>query len=209
MEGAVGPFRQVGLDSGDREVPDLSVVHHQLAALVDLLDLEGLEVVDDDKVTQIAGGDSAPVVQQEIPGGVVTGHLHSGDGVCAQSDGPLDDIVDVTLFQQIAGVLVVGAEHAPLGILVAQQGEQRIQVPGGGALPDHDELAPLQLGDGVVQVMALMVGVDAGGDVGVEVVAHQIGGVAVDLLLMAWAATIFSTTLLVSGNGAYKVHHLR
>ena len=81
-------------------------------------------------------------------------------------------------------MLVVGAEHAPLGVLVAQQGHQGLQIPGGGALPDHDELAPLQLGDGVVQVVALMVGVDAGGDVGVEVVAHQVRGVAVDLLVV-------------------------
>ena len=115
----------------------------------------------------------------------------------------------MALFQQIAGVFVVGAEHAPLGILVAQQGEQRIQVPGGGALPDHDELAPFQLGDGIVQVMALMVGVDAGGDVGVEVVAHQIGGVAVDFLMMGLGRHDLLHTLLVSGNGAYKVHHLR
>src|SRR5699024_2680396 len=104
----------------------------------------------DDKVSQVARGDGAPVVQQEVPGGIVAGHLHGGDGVHPQADGPLDDVVDVAFFQQVVGVLVVGAEHAPLGVFVAQQGGQGVQIPGGGALPDHDELAPLQLGDGVV-----------------------------------------------------------
>ena len=68
-----------------------------------------------------------------------------------------------------------------------EQGHQRFQIPGGGALADHNELAALQLGDGVVQVVALVVGVHAGGDVGVQVVAHQVGGVAVDLLVMGLA----------------------
>jgi hypothetical protein len=73
----------------------------------------------------------------------------------------------VALFQQVAGVLVVAAEHAAVRVLLRQQGQEGLEVPGGGALPDHDELAPLQLGDGVRRVGALVVGVDPGGDVGV------------------------------------------
>ena len=139
----------------------------------------------------------------------MAGHLHGGDGVHPQADGPLDDVVDVAFFQQVVGVLVVGAEHAPLGVFVAQQGGQGVQIPGGGALPDHDELAPLQLGDGVVQVVALVVGVDAGGDVGVQVVAHQVRRVAVDLLVVGLGGHDLLHRLVVPGDDAHEVHHLR
>ena len=209
MEGLVGPLHQVGLDLRGGEVPDLAVVHHQDALLVDLLNVEGTEVVDDDEVRQIAGGDAAPVVQQEVPGGVVAGHLHGGDGVGPQGDGPLDDVVDVALFQQVVGVLVVGAEHAAVGVLAAEEGHQGVQVPGGGALPDHDILAPLQLGQSILQVVALVVGVDAGGDVGVEVVALEVRGVAVDLLVVGLGRHDLFHRLLVAVDGAHKVHHLR
>ncbi|CAN4019904.1 DNA binding domain, excisionase family, partial [Dysosmobacter welbionis] len=72
---------------------------HQLALLEDSLDVEVLEAVDDDEVPQVARGDGAPVVQQEVPGGVVAGHLHGGDGLHPQADGPLDDVVDMALLQ--------------------------------------------------------------------------------------------------------------
>ena len=153
--------------------------------------------------------DGAPVVQQEVPGGVVAGHLHGGDGVRPQGDGLFHHVVDMPFFQQVAGVLVVAAEHAPLGVFVAQQGHQRLQVLGGGTLPDHDELAPLQLGDGVVQVVAFVVGVDAGGDVGVEIVAHQVRRVAVDLLVVGLGGHDLLHRLVVPGDDAHEVHHLR
>ena len=146
--------------------------------------MEVLEVVDDDEVRQIAGGDGPPVVEEVVPGGVVAGHLDGQDGVHPAADGLPDVVVDVALLQQVAGVLVVAAEHAPVGVLGGQQGQQGLQIPGGGALPDHDELAPLQLGDGVGRVGALVVGVDPGGDVGVQVVAGEARGVAVDLLVV-------------------------
>ena len=115
----MGPLHQIRLDLRGWEILDLAVIHHENALLVDLLDVEVLEIVDDDEVCQIAGGNGAPVVQQEVPGGVVAGHLDGSDGVGTQGDGLLHDVVDVALFQQVVGVLIVGAEHAAVGILAA------------------------------------------------------------------------------------------
>ena len=126
MEGLVGPLHQIRLDLRGREILDLTVIHHENALLVDLLDVEVLEIVDDDEVCQIAGGNAAPVVQQEVPGGVVAGHLDRGDGVGPQRDGLLHDIVDVALFQQVIGMLIVCAEHAAVGVLAGEQGHQRL-----------------------------------------------------------------------------------
>lgn len=88
MEGVVGPLDQIGVDLRGVEVPQNAVVH-ELALLIDHLDLEVLPVVDDHKVRQIPGGDGAAVVQQEVPGGGVPGGLHRHDGVRAQGDGLL------------------------------------------------------------------------------------------------------------------------
>ena len=122
MERIVGAADQVGIDLRQGEVGHRTVFHHEDASLVDLLDVEVLEIIDDDEVGQIAGGDGAAVVQQEVPGGVVAGGLDGGDGVSAQGDGLFYDVVDVALFQQVVGVLVVGAEHTAFNIFVAQQG---------------------------------------------------------------------------------------
>ena len=105
-------------------------------------------------------------------------------------------------------MLVVGAEHAALHILVAQQGNQRLQIAGGGALADHDELAPLQLGDGVVEIVALVVGVHACRHIGVQVVAHQIRGVAVDLLVVGLTGHDLGHHVRIAVDDAVGVHHL-
>ena len=88
------------------------------------------------------------------------------------------------LFQQIVGVLVVRAEHTVGVILRGEQRQQRVKVARCGALADHDVLAALELGERVAHVGALVVGVDTRRHIGVEVVALQVGGVAVDLLVV-------------------------
>ena len=72
MEGVVSPLHQIGVDLRGGEVPQLTVVHED-TTFIDHLDLEVLEVVDDDEVAQIAGGNGTTVVQQEVPSGVVAG----------------------------------------------------------------------------------------------------------------------------------------
>ena len=115
----------------------------------------------------------------------------------------------MSLFQQIAGVFVVAAEHAPLRILRRQQRQQGLQIVGGGALPNHDELPPFQLGDGVGGIIALVVRVDAGGDIGVEVVAQQAGGMAVNLLVVGLGGHDLLNDHGVRADHAGIVHHLR
>ena len=209
MERVVGVLHQIGVDLRGGEVLQHAIAVHQLALFEHLLDVEMLKVVDDHEVAQIARSNGAPVIQQEVPRRVVAGGLDGGDGVGAQRDGLLYDVVDVALFQQVVGVLVIGAEHAALHILVAQQGSQRLQIAGGGALADHDELAPLQLGDGIGQIVALVVGVDTRRHIGVEVVALQVGGVAVDLLVMGLTGHDLFHHLRVAVDGAHEIHHLR
>ena len=61
-------------------------------------------------------------------------------------------------------MLVIRAEHAALGILRRQQRSQRLKVPRRRALADHDELSAAQLGQRVLDVGALVVGIDARSD---------------------------------------------
>ena len=58
-------------------------------------------------------------------------------------------------------------------------------------------------------IVALVVRVYTGGDVGVQIVAHQIGGVAVDLLVVRLAGHDLLHHLRVAVDGAHEVHHLR
>ena len=89
-----------------------------------------------------------------------------------------------------------------------EQRRERLEVAGGGALADHDKLAALELGNGVVELGALVVGVDARGDVGVEVVALEAGRVAVDLLVVRLRGDNFLHDLRVGVDRADEIHHL-
>ena len=165
VEGIVGLLDQIWVDLRSGKVSDRPAVVHLLPPLEHLEDVEVLEIVDNHKIRQISRSDGPPVVQQEVPRRVVAGHLHRQNGVHPPTDSPAHNVVDVPLLQQVAGVLVVTAEHTPLGVLLRQKGQQSLQVPGSGALPDHDELSTLQFGDGIGGVVALVVGIDSGGDV--------------------------------------------
>ena len=206
VEGVMGAVDQIGVDLRRGEVTKLAVIH-QLAPLIDHFNIEILEIINDNEVGQIPGGDGAAVIEQEVAGGGVAGGLYGDDGVNAQRNGLFHDVVDMTLLQQVIGVLVVGAEHAAIHILAAQQGDKCLQIAGGGALADHDELAALQLGQSVIQIGALVVGVHAGGYVGVEVVAAEAGGVAIDLLVVRLRGDDLFHYLRVAVDGAHKVHH--
>ena len=104
-------------------------------------------------------------------------------------------------------MLVVRAEHAVGVILRCEQREQRVEVARGRALADHDVLSALELGDGILNGAALVVGIDAGGDVGVQVVARKAGGVAVDFFVVRLRGDDLFEHLLVGIRDADIVHH--
>ena len=182
---------------------------HQPAPLEHHLHVDIVEVVQHGEVRQIPGGNGALVVQEEVAGSVVTGHLDGQDGIRAQMDGLADDVVDVSLVQQIPGVLVVGGEHAAVGVLLGEQGHQGLQVLGGGALADHDKLSLAQLLQGILKGVALMVGIHPGGDVRVQGVAAQAGRMAVDLLVMGLGDHDLLDGGTVAMDNAGVVHHFR
>ena len=115
----------------------------------------------------------------------------------------------MALFQQVVGVLVVGAEHTAIHVLAGEQGHESLQIPGGRTLTDHDVLAKTQLIHGVLHIGALVVGVDAGGDVGVEILAGKARRMAVDLLVVGLRGHDLLHHLTVAVDHAHIVHHLR
>ena len=97
-----------------------------------------------------------------------TRHLYRLNGICTQTNGLFADVVNVTLFQKIAGVLVIGAEHTPAKILWRfDQGHQCFQISGGGAFANHDELPQTELAHGILLIGTFVVGVNTCGDVGI------------------------------------------
>lgn len=209
VEGIVGLGVQVGGDLGLGEINDLALAVCQLAALIDGDHVEILQVFHNGKVGKIARRDGAPVVQQKVPGCMEAGDLNDLDGIGAHADSFPTDVVDVALFQEVAGMLVVGAEHAAVIVLRRfDQGHQGFQVPGGGAVPNHDELAQAQLVQGVLRVGALVVGVDAGGDVGVQSFSGEARRMAVDFLVVGLGGDDFGGGGAVGSHDAGIVHHL-
>jgi len=209
MEGVVRAVVEILLDLRRREVAQRAVVIVQLALFVDHLDVEVLEVVDDGKVGEVAGRDGAAVVEQEVARRVMCRGFDCDDGIDAELvDGAAADVVDMALLKQVVRMLVVGAEHAALGILGRQQRGERLEIAGGRALADHDELAALELGQRVLHGRALVVGVDADRDVGVEVLALQARRVAVDLLVVRLRGHDLGDDFGVVVNDAVGVHHL-
>ena len=207
VEGFVGALDKVRVDLGRFKGRDGLAVKHQLALLVDLENIEILEVVDHDKVREEARRDRAAVVEQEIARGMVARAFDGNDRINARFDGPAHDVVDVALFEQVVRVLVVGAEHAVGVVLRREQREQRVEVAGRCALADHDVLSALELGERVFHGTALVVGVHARSDVGVQVVACEARGVAVDLLVVRLRGDDLFQHLLVGVRDADVVHH--
>ena len=125
VEGVVGAIQEGLLDLRRGEFLDLPVIP-ELAALEDHLHGEGVKVVDDGEVRQISRGDGAAVVELIVACGIVGGGLHHENGVGALLDRPAAVVVDVSLLEKVAGVLVVGAEHAAVSVLGCEQGQEGI-----------------------------------------------------------------------------------
>ena len=208
MERVVRALDEVILDARGLEVMHRAVAARQHALAEHHLHIKIVEIVDNGKIGQIARCNGAAVIQGEIAGGVVAGRLHGNDGIDAVVDGLADEIVDMALFQQVARVLVVRAEHAAVVIRLSEQIDECLEVVGGCAVADHDELAVAQLRHGVVHIGALVVGIDARRDIGSQSLAGQAGRMAVDLLVVRLRRNDLGDDLLVAADDTDIVHHL-
>ena len=208
MERVVRALDEVILDARGLEVMHRAVAARQHALAEHHLHIKIVEIVDDGKIGQIARCNGAAVVQGEVAGGVVTGRLHGDDGIDAVVDGLADEIVDVALFQQVARVLVVRAEHAAVVIRLSEQIDECLEVVGSRAVADHDELAVAQLRHGIVHIGALVVGIDARRDIGSQSLAGQAGRMAVDLLVVRLRRNDLGDDFLVAADDTDIVHHL-
>ena len=118
MERVMRTLVEIFLDCGGGEILELTVIIIQLALFENHFDVKIPEIVDDREIRQIAGGDGAAVVEQEVARGVVAGDLDGQNRVgTVFVDRLAADIVDVPLLQKIIRVFVVGTEHAALGVL--------------------------------------------------------------------------------------------
>ena len=208
MERVVRALDEVILDARGLEVMHRAVAARQHALAEHHLHIEIVEIVDDRKIGQIARRDGAAVVQGEVAGGVVAGRLHGDDGIDAVVDGLADEIVDMALFQQVARVLVVRAEHAAVVIRLSEQIDECLEVVRSRAVADHDELAVAQLRHGIVHIGALVVGIDARRDIGSQILAGQAGRMTVDLLVVRLRRNDLGDDFLVAADDTDIVHHL-
>ena len=208
VECLVRALDEVRIDLGRFKRRDGLAVEHQLALFVDLEDIEIVKVVDDDKVREEARRDRAAVIEQEVARSVMARAFDGDDRVDARLDGAAHDVVDVPLFKKVVRVLVVGAEHTVGVVLRREQRKERVKVARGRALANHDVLPAFELGEGVLHGAALVVGVHAGCDVGVQVVARKPRRVAVDLLVVRLCRDDLFQHLLIGIRHADVVHHL-
>ena len=179
------------------------------APLDDQLHVEALKAVDDRQIRQETGSNGTPVPETEILGRIPGGSLDGGDGFHATGHGGSDDIVDMALFQQVDGMLVVGAEDASIRVALFQQGRQRLQIPGGGTVADHNVLAAPEFFQCFLHLGTFVIGADARCSIGSQLLAVYAGSVAVDERAVALGTCQFFKNLRVLVDHAEGVHHLR
>ncbi len=186
----------------------LPVVDHR-ATLENHLHIHIMQIVQHHKIRQIPRRNRALVVQQEVARRIVAGYLDGQDGICPQPDRLAHNIVNMPPVKQIIGMLVVGSEHAAMGVLLRQQGHQRLQILCSRAFANHDKLPLAQLFQRVVQRAAFVVGIDTGGHVGIERLARKPRRMAINLLVMRLRNDDFLNRTSFTHQHAGIVHHFR
>ena len=171
------------------------------------LHVEIFEIVKQDHVRPIPGGDGPVALEPVGLGGVDGGHLHSLYGVDAVGHGPAEDVVDVALPLDVSQVLVVGAEEHPAGgeLVLGDVPHDLLHAPAGGPQPQVEPHAPAQLLQEFAVFRAFVVRLGPGDTVGVELVPEEQGGVAVDG--PALEELEFIQHLPVAGDHGHVIHH--
>ena len=185
-----------------------ALLRHQFALFVHLLHRELFQIRQYDQVSGVTGGYRAAVRKTEVLARDKGAHPHRYHRVYPGSNGFADDIVDMPALQQVSGVLIVGHQHTAAAIGLPEQGQQAVHVLRCRALPHHDVLAAPQLFHGFMDVRALMVGLHPGGDIGVQFLPAEEGGVPVNLFARGGAVADLLQDLFVRAHRAVGVHQL-
>ena len=210
MEGIMSQSIQMNGDLRLFKICNDTLIIDQLAAFINSDHVKVLQIFYNGEVCQISGGDGTAVIEQEVAGCVQTCYLNRLNGIGTHADSLPADVVDVALFQQIVGMLVIGAEHAAVEILGGfDQRKQRLQIPGSSTFADHDELTQTELAHGIFFIGTFVVGVDTGRNVGIEVLVLQSRRMAVDLLVVCLRCDDFGNSFAVGIDDAGEIHHFR
>ena len=192
-----------GLGFGEER---LAVAGDALAVDPSFHDLEADEVMEADEVGGVAGAEESTaesVVFDRIEAGGAE-DVEEGDAV---GDGAGAELVDVA-FHEVVRMLVVAAEHAGFGRFV-KEGPEFLEIFGRGAFADEDFLAERKFFPGFVDLETLVVGLDAGGDVFLEILAAEAGGVSVDPFAVLLGDLDFFHDLGITMDDPGEVHHFR
>ena len=140
-------------------------------------DPETDQVVEADEVGRIAGAEEAAAES------VVLDRIHAGGAEDVEErhtvgHGAGAELVDVAL-HEVVGMFVVAAEHARLRRFI-EQGPELLEILRGRAFADEDFLSEGELFPRLVDLETFVVRLDPGGDIFLEVLAAEAGGVTVD-----------------------------
>ncbi len=163
------------------------------------------------KVTRSArkpGAIGSAVAEAVVPRARPRREAEREDRVEAHRDGAPDVVVDVAVGEEVPRVAVVRGEGEALGVRRGDEREEVVEVLGGGPLADPDRHAAPHLLGRLVAAEALVVGPDAGADVGVQVEAGEERRVAVDGKPAGDGVLDLGADAGVAEEEAGDVHHL-
>ena len=172
--------QQRWVDGGRGVEEGRAVFRYEAPVEVDATRYGAPEVVADDEVRAIARGDGADAAQAEAERGIQGRELDGADRVEAEADSLADDSVDVAVGDEVGGGAVVGDEETARGGTVGDKREELGEVLLGGPFADHEVHAAAELFAPFLERRRLVVGVRAGGQIGVQRFVAETGRMTVD-----------------------------
>ncbi len=156
--------RWPGAHARHRAARDLrnAAFSHEFTLYISLQHLKIHQVFDQDQV----GGVALPQqtgVQLVMQDGINAGGFQYLERVDPMRHGPRAEPVDMA-FDQAVGMLIIAAEHHPVGVLV-EQTDQGLEIFGGAAFADEDLHAITQLIERLFGGETFVIGADAGGNI--------------------------------------------
>ena len=184
----------------------MAVAGHALTVDPGFHDPKTNQVVEADEVGGIAGAEESAAESVMLDRIEARGaeDVKERDAV---GDGAGAELVDVA-FHEVIGMFVVAAEHAGFRRFV-EQGPELLEIFCRRAFADEDFLSERKFFPGFVDLEALVVGLDACGDVFLEILAAEDGGVSVDPFAVLLGDLDFLHDLGITMDDPGKVHHFR